>query len=119
MAKTVKVEAVLDVRNAAQTVEGKQVIKEEVSVEEVTQLFPMKIAASQVNVSLPFGGVAQGKRIFLTTSHEVTLKVNNQLDTGFPFGPGSGFLPSNTGITALYVSTGANDTEVNALITGN
>jgi len=119
VAKTIKVESSVRVLNAAQTVEGQSIIKEEVSVEEVTQVFPMKIAAMQVDVSLPFGGVAQAKRITLTTSQEVTLKINNLADIGFPFGPGTGFLPSNTGITALYVSTGANETEVNAIVSGN
>lgn len=118
MAKTVKVESVLEVRNAAQTVEARQVIKETVSVDEATQIFPQKIAPSQVDVPIAFAGVAQGRRVWLNTSHEVTLKVNNITDAGFPFGPGSGYLPSTTGITALYVSTGASETEVSAVIVG-
>lgn len=119
MAKTVKVESVLEVRNAAQTVQAREVIKEEISVEEATHHFPWKVAPATTDLSISFGGVAQGKRVWLSVSQEVTLKVNNITDAGFPFGPGSGYLPSNTGITALYISTGANETEVSALIVGN
>jgi len=118
MAKTVKVESSMEVRNAAQTVQAREIIKEEISVNNVSHFLPQTVPPSTANLSIAFGGVTQGKRIWLSTSQEVTLKINNLLDTGFPFGPGSGYLPSNTGITGLWITTGANETEVSALITG-
>ena len=119
MAKTVKVQSSMEVRNAAQTVQAREVIAEEISVNNVSHFLPQTIAPAQANVPISFGGVVQGKRIWLSVSQEVTLKINDILSTGFLYGPGSGYFPSNTGITALWVSTGANETEVSAIIAGN
>jgi len=119
MAKTVKIQGSFEVINTAKTVEAKKVLNDEVSIDEATQLFPQKILASQTDVQLSMGGVAQAKRVFLRSSQEVTLKLNHSTDDGFPFGPGDGIFCSYTGITAIYVTTGANDTELEAIITGS
>jgi hypothetical protein len=116
--KSLKVESSLEVRNAVQTVQAKEVVKEEVTAEQVTHHLPQTIAPNQVDVSIGFGGVTQGRRVWLSVSQEVTLKINEITDAGFPFGPGSGYLPSLSGITALYVSTGSVETDVSALIAG-
>ena len=119
MAKMVKVESSMEVRNAAQTVQAREIIKEEISVNNVSHFLPQIIPPSTANLAIGFGGVTQGKRVWLSVSQEVTLKINNLLDTGFPFGPGSGYLPSTTGITGLWITTGAVETEVSALIVGS
>lgn len=119
MAKTVKVSGTFEVVNVSNTVEAKQVIRSETSVEEANQSFPHKIAPSQADVQICFGGVTQAKRVFLRVDQEVTLKINQSTDTGFPFGPGEGFLSSYSGIVGIWVTTGPNETEVEAIITGD
>lgn len=117
--KTLKVETVLEVRNVAQSVQAKETVKEEITADQATHHLPQRILANQVDVSLNLGGVTQGRRVWLSVSHEVTLKINEVTDAGFPFGPGSGYFPSTTGITALYISTGASATDVSMLVVGD
>jgi hypothetical protein len=119
MAKTVKITGTFEVVNAANTVEAKKVIRDEKSVEEATQHFPHKIAANQADVQIGFGGVAQAKRVYVRVNQEVTLKINQSTDTGFPFGPGDGYFSSYSGITGIWITTGPNETELEAIITGD
>jgi len=119
MAKTVKMEGTFEVLNAAKTIEAKKVTKSEVSLDCAVQHFPTKIDPAQTNVVLGMGGVARAKRVFIRTNYEVTLKINQQTDTGFPFGPGDGWLTSESGITGVFVNTGANETEVEFIAVGD
>ena len=118
MAKTVKITGTFEITDSAGTTECKQILSDSLSVTSVTTLNPHSIAAAQSNSQLAFGGVATAKRIFIKTDQEVTLKVNSTGVAGFNFGPGEGVLMNSSGITALYVTTGANATEVVAIIAG-
>lgn len=86
---------------------------------EAVQHFPHKIAATSVDEPISFGGVTQGKRVIIKSDQPVTLKINNIGDTGFPMGPGIMVLSGDPGITALYVTTGANETKIDAIIVGD
>ena len=57
MAKTTKIEGTFEVKNDAQVVEAKKVIRSEVEITEATQHFPHKIDGGQTDVSIGFGGV--------------------------------------------------------------
>lgn len=119
MAKTVKIEGTFEVLNASSTIEAKKVTKIEESHPCAVQHFPTKVAASQTNEELTLGGVARAKKLFLRTDYEVILKFNQQTDTGFPFGPGDGWFSSSSGITAVFVNTGANETTIELLAVGD
>ncbi len=119
MAKTVKIQGTFEVLNAAKTIEAKKVTADEVQLDCAVQHFPAKLDPNITNFELPLGGVARAKRVFIRTNYEVTLKLNQQTDTGFPFGPGDGSFMSTSGITAVYVSTGANETEVELVAVGD
>ena len=119
MAKTVKIEGTFEVLNASSTIEAKKVTKIEEQHPCAVQHFPAKIAASQTNAELPLGGVARAKKVFIRTDYEVTLKFNQQTDTGFPFGPGDGYFSSQSGITAVFLNTGANETTVELIAVGD
>ncbi len=69
-------------------------------------------------MQLGAGGVAQIKKLFLRVDQEVTVKLSNVTDTGFLFGPGDGWLCSDSGITGVWISTGPNETEVEAIFVG-
>ena len=119
MSKTVKINAQFQVIDADGTQGINRVTRDEVAIEEGTGVFPEKIAASTTDHPIQFAGVTNGKRVFLRSNQEVTLKIDNAGDTGFKFGPGDGFLTSATGITALYVTTGGSETEFEAVVTGD
>lgn len=118
MAKTVKMEGTFEVLNASKVVEAKKVTKDEVQLPCAAQHFPTKVGANETNFELSLGGVAQAKAVFIRTNYEVTLKLNQQTDTGFPFGPGDGWLRSSSGITGVWVNTGANETEIELVAVG-
>lgn len=88
-------------------------------VTEVTTTSPQVIPGLTVNAPVPMGGVTLGKRIFIRTDQEVTLKIGSALDAGFKFGPGDGFWPSTSGIPSIFITTGPNATAVEAVITGD
>lgn len=88
-------------------------------VSEVTQHFPMVIAGNSIDQQVSFGGVALAKRIFLRTNFPVSVKFNSVVAPPFSFGPGDGVLMSENGITALYVTAGPNNTELEAIIAGD
>jgi len=115
-AKTVKIQGTFEIIGADGTPEAKKVINSTSTFTEATQMFPQTIPGSQTNISLNFGGVALAKRLYLKVSYPVTLKFNQNTDTGFSFGPGDGILMSDNGITALFVSTGANPTDVELIV---
>lgn len=89
---------------------------------EVDQVFaaePMRLAASTVDFSVPFGTITAARRIYLKSDQPITLKVNLNTETGFQW-QGTGILPSgDTGISALFVSTGASITTLEVVIAGD
>lgn len=85
---------------------------------EAVQHFPQKIAASQVDVPISFGGVTQGKRVILISDQPITVKINQDTDTGFPLGAGPMVIAGDPGITAIFITTGANITNIDAIIVG-
>jgi hypothetical protein len=119
MAKTVRIEGKFEVIGADSTIEGKKVIRDTTTVEEASQHFPQKVAGNSVNEPINMGGVTLAKRIYLEVDQEVTLKLSEITDTGFLFGPGVGIFSSFSGITGIWLSTGANETVVEAIITGD
>lgn len=118
-AKTVKINGTFQVYNAANTIEAQKVINDTLLVSEVTQHFPQVIPGNSVDQQVSFGGVALAKRMLLRTNFAVTLKFNTIVAPGFSFGPGDGILMSENGITALYVTSGPNSTELEAIIAGD
>jgi len=118
--KTVKYEGSWAIQNNAQVNENVKTIKDtSQQVSEVISASPMVIPGGSTNVSLPFGGVSLAKRVFLRTDQEVTLKIGQSTDQGFKFGPGDGTLPSTSGIGAIFITTGPNDTSVEFVISGD
>ncbi len=117
--KTVKINGTFQIYNAAGTVEAQKVLSDTLLVSEVTQHFPMIIAGSAIDVAVGFGGVTLAKRIFLRTNFPVSIKFNSLVAPSFSFGPGDGILMSENGITAIFVTAGANSTELEAIIAGD
>ncbi len=117
--KTVKINGTFQIYNAAGTIEAQKVIADTLLVSEVTQHFPMVVAGSTVDQEVSFGGVSLAKRVFLRTNFPVSLKFNSVVAPAFSFGPGDGILMSENGITALFVTSGANSTELEAIIAGD
>lgn len=117
--KTIKINGTFQVYNAAATVEAQKVLNDTLLVSEVTQHFPMVIAGGAIDQEVSFGGVSLAKRIFLRTNFPVSIKFNSVVAPAFSFGPGDGILMSENGITALYVTAGANNTELEAIIAGD
>lgn len=116
--KTVRIQGTFEIVTADGTVEAKKVLNNLIQITEASQVFPQLIDGGQNNVAINFGGVSLAKRIFLRTNFPVTLKINQNTDTGFSFGPGDGVLMSDNGITALFVTTLSNPTEVEAIVVG-
>ena len=119
MAKTVRIEGTFAVKRADQVSVANETFKTELQVTQGSGLFPHKIAGNQSDVALAFGGITLAKRVFIRTSHEVTLKIGQDTDDGFPFGPGEGIFPSYTGIAGIFVTTGPNETEVDVIVAGD
>jgi len=118
-AKTVKINGTFQIYNAAATIEAQKVLNDTLLVSEVTQHFPMIVAGNAVDQPVGFGGVALAKRIFLRTNFPVSIKFNSVVAPAFSFGPGDGILMSENGITALFVTSGSNSTELEAIIAGD
>ena len=117
MSKTVKIQSTFEVIDASGNQEIRKITRDEVSIEEGSAYFPVKIAPNTTDYPVNFEGVAVGSRIFIRSDQGVTLKIQSALDAGFPFGPGDGWLPS-TGITGMLVTTGPVETRFEAIITG-
>lgn len=118
-AKTIKINGTYQVYNAAGTIEAQKVLNDTLQVNEVTQHFPQVVPGNAVDQLISFGGVSLAKRIFFRTNFPVTIKFNSVVAPGFSFGAGDGILMAENGITAMYVSTGPNSTEVEAIIAGD
>lgn len=120
MPKTVKINGVFEVVDASTTVSPKAVMNEQnTQIGEVTNYAPWLVPGNSVNEQITFGGITLAKRIYLHTDQPVTLKFNQNTDVGFSFGPGHGIFSSQDGITAIFVSTGPNPTNVTAIIGGD
>ncbi|MGD9725814.1 MAG: hypothetical protein AB7L09_00255 [Nitrospira sp.] len=117
--KTIKINGTFQVYNAAATIEAQKVLNDTLLVSEVTQHFPMVISGNAIDQQVSFGGVALAKRVFLRTNFPVSIKFNSVVAPAFSFGPGDGILMSENGITALYVTAGPNNTELEAIIAGD
>ena len=118
MAKTVSLNGTFEIKNAAANVDAKKVTKSEVQHEEATQHFPFKLLPT-VETQISMGGVSQAKSVFLRVDNVVTLKFNQNTDVGFSFGPGDFWYESGTGITGLGITTGANETQLEAIFAGD
>ena len=116
--KTVKIYGTFEISTPDGTIECKKVINNIVQVTEAAQVFPQTIPGTTMNAQISFGGVTLAKRIFLRVNFPVTVKFNQNTDTGCSIGVGDNLIMSDNGITALYVSTGANPTDVEAIIVG-
>lgn len=116
--KTVKVFGTFEIYAPDGTVECKKVINKKIDVTEAAQVFPQTIPGSTTNLQISFGGVALAKMIFLRSNYPVTVKYNQSSDIGYSVGIGDNFLMSDNGITALYISTGPNPTDIEAVIVG-
>ena len=117
--KTVKFQGTFGVVDAAGVTSPNKVIKDlDTTVAQVQNSDPMCIPAVTTDFVIPFGAITVGKKIYLSTDQEVTLKVNNIGDAGFPW-QGVGVIPSGSGITALFITTGPNATNVEVVVAGN
>ena len=120
MSLTAKINGVFEVVDSAGTSSPREVVKDNTQVVgQVSDYSPWIVPGSAVNQQITFGGVTLCKRLFIRTDQAVTLKLNQSTDTGFSFGPGDGFLSSSNGITALYVSTGPNQTNLTVVVAGD
>ena len=117
--KTVKINGTFQIYNAAASIEAQKVLSDTLLVSEVTQHFPMVVAGNTVDAPVGFGGVSLAKRLFLRTNFPVTLKFDSIVAPAFSFGPGDGILMSENGITALFVTSGPNNTDLEAIIAGD
>lgn len=117
--KTVKINGTFQIYNAAATVEAQKVLNDTLLVSEVTQHFPMVISGGSIDQQVGFGGVTLAKRVFLRTNFPVSIKFDSIVAPAFSFGPGDGILMSENGITAIYVTAGPNNTELEAIIAGD
>lgn len=118
-AKNVKINGTFQVVNVAGTIEAQKVLNDTLQVNEVTQHFPQLVAGNSVDAQISFGGVALAKRLYLKTNFPVTIKFDSVVAPGFSFGPGDGILMSENGLTAMYVTTGPNETMLEAIIAGD
>ena len=119
MPKTVSLNGTFEIKNSTNTVEAKKVIKSSSQHEEATQHFPFKLTGSSGETLISMGGVSQARSMMLRVDQPVTLKLNQQTDTGFSFGPGDLWLESADGITEVWVTVGANDTFLEAIFAGD
>lgn len=116
--KTVRIQGTFEILDATGTPEAKKIINNVMQVTEATQVFPQTLPGNTLNSQISFGGVTLAKRIFLRVSFPVTVKFNQFTDTGFSVGVGDNLLMSDNGITNLFISTGPNPTDVEAIIVG-
>lgn len=116
--KTVRVQGTFQVIGADGTPECTKNFNTIIPVTEAAQVFPQTIPGLSTNVQISFGGVTLAKRIFLKTNFPVTVKFNQNTDVGCSVGVGDNILMSDNGITALFISTGPNPTDIEAIIVG-
>ena len=119
MAKTVKIAASFEsIESTTKSQEAKQVISDSADYDCVTTHQPLKVAGSSTNFQISLGGVTLAKRIFINTDFEVLVKFNVNTEAGFNL-KGGLITMNNSGITALFVTTGANETTINMIAAGD
>lgn len=116
--KTCRIQGTFEIITQDGTPECKKVINNVMQITEASQVFPQTLPGNTLNSPISFGGVQLAKRIFLRTSFPVTVKFNQSTDTGFSVGVGDNLLMSDNGITALFISTGPNPTDIEAIVVG-
>jgi hypothetical protein len=119
MAKTVKFQGTFALHDAANTASPNKPIKDlTLQVAQVQSSDPMTIAANTTEFPVPFGAITSAKRVYIKTDQEVTIKFNNLADLGFPW-KGEGVVPSASGISAIWLTTGPNAANVEIVIAGD
>jgi len=118
--KTVKIQGTFGVQDAAGTSSPFKVFKDlTLVVGQVQSSDPMCITGTTADFVVPFGAITSAKRIYLNTDQPIILKIDNIGDTGFQW-QGAGYLSSGTtGISNLYITTGATDTNVEVVVAGD
>lgn len=118
--KTVKFQGSFAVHDASNIASPNKPIKDlTLTVGQVQSSDPMCISGSSVDFQVPFGAITAAKRIYIKTDQPVTLKVGAPTEVGFEW-QGEGVLSSgSTGIPALYITTGATDTNVEIVVAGD
>ena len=116
--RVIRVQGTFEIIDARGVPEVKKVFHNILPITEVTQVSPQTIPGSTLNYQMAFGGVTLAKRIYLKVNFPVTVKFNQDTDLGCSVGVGENILMSDNGITALYISTGPNPTNVEAVIVG-
>jgi hypothetical protein len=120
MAKSIKIEGTFEVLNTNdKSCEGKYILRDTTDYDCVITHHPSKIAGGVVNAPIAFGSVTLAKRIFLRVTQEVLVKYNVITEAGFNLGIGDHILMNDSGVTALFLSTGPTETEVTAVIAGD
>lgn len=117
--KTVKFQGTFAVQDASGVYSPNKTIKDlDLSVTQVQSSDPIEIPGNTMDYQIPFGQITVGRRVYLGTNQEVTVKFNQFTDAGFPW-LGVGVVPSGpTGISAIYISTGPTSTCVHAIVVG-
>jgi hypothetical protein len=116
--RVARVQGTFEVIDSRGIPEVKKVFNNLLPITEVTTVSPQTIAGSVMNYQMSFGGVTLAKRIFLRVNFPVTVKFNQDTDLGCSVGVGDNILMSDNGITAIYITTGPNPTNVEAVIVG-
>lgn len=117
--KTVKFTGTFAVVDSANVSSPNKPIKDiTTTVGQVQSSDPMCIVGSSADFSVPFGAITLAKRIYIKTDQSVTIKFNQDTDLGFSWN-GQGVVSSSEGITALFITTGANDTNVEIVVAGD
>lgn len=117
--KTVKFQGTFAIHDASNVASPNKPIKDlTLTVGQVQSGDPMCIQATTVDFAVPFGAISSAKRVYIKTDQEITIKFNNIGDTGFPW-RGEGVIPSASGITGIWITTGPNMTNVEIVIAGD
>jgi hypothetical protein len=117
--KTIKFQGSFAVYDAAGTASPNKIIKDVTTVvDQVQGSEPMCIPGSSTYFEIPFGAITLAKRIYIETDQSVTIKFNQNSDTGFSW-KGEGVVSSEDGITSLWMTTGPNDTNVEIVVAGD
>lgn len=116
--KVVKVYGTFEIQTSDGYIECKKVMNNMISITEATQVFPQTIPGLSTKVQLSFGGVSLAKRIFLRVNYPVTVQFDQSSDEGYSVGVGECVFMSDNGITSIYITTGPNPTNVEAVIAG-
>ena len=117
--KTVKFQGSFAVYDAGGVASPNKTIKDlTLVVGQVQSSDPMCIPGVSTDFPVPFGAITLAKRIYIKTDQSVTIKFNQNTDTGFSW-KGEGVVSSEDGVTAIFITTGANDTNVEIVVAGD